>query len=97
MSHQEVAMTATMNASAPPFEIDEAHHENNDRPENQTVTAGVMAADRPIAERVNWTASLPASSFSVMAVVDGNGRFQPLYTAGDLLRWCKSTWGAEQD
>jgi hypothetical protein len=91
--HQEVAMNATMNPAAPPLNIDEA----NNRPENQIVTACVMAADRPTPERVNWTGSLPASSFTVMVLVDCNGHFQPLYTAGDLLRWCKSTWAMEQD
>ena len=88
-------MTEAMNASRP-FEI-EGHPQNDDSPENQIVTAGVMPPDNPIPQRLNWTASLPASSFSVMVVVDGNGRFQPLYTAGDLLRWCKSAWRAEQD
>ena len=90
-------MIATMNPAAPPLDIDEAGREDNDRPENQTVTACVMAAGRPTPERVNWTGSLPASSFTVMVVVDCNGHFQPLYTAGDLLRWCKSTWAMEQD
>jgi hypothetical protein len=91
-------MTTTTNASAAPFEIDDARHENNDhRSENQTVTAGVMVADRPLPERMNWTGALPASSFSVMVVVNDNGYFQSLYTAGDLFRWCKSTWRTEQD
>jgi hypothetical protein len=93
--HREVVMTKAMNASRP-FEIED-HPQNDDPPENQIVTAGVMPTDSPIPQRLNWTASLPASSFSVMVVVDGNGRFQPLYTAGDLLRWCKSAWRAEQD
>lgn len=95
MSIGKVAMTEAMNASRP-FEIED-HPQNDDPPENQIVTAGVMPTDSPIPQRLNWTASLPASSFSVMVVVDGNGCFQPLYTAGDLLRWCKSAWRAEQD
>jgi hypothetical protein len=95
--HQEVAMNATMNPAAPPLNIEQPDHENNDRPENQIVTACVMAADRQTPGRINWPGSLPASSFTVMVVVDCNGHFQPLYTAGDLLRWCKSTWAMEQD
>ena len=90
-------MNATVNPAARPLNIDETDREDNDCAENQTVTACVMAADRRMPERINWPGSLPASSFSVMVVVDENGRFQPLYTAGDLLRWCKSTWAMEQD
>ena len=90
-------MNVTLNPAAPPLHIDEAARGENHHSENEIVTACVVAADRPTPERVNWTGSLPASSFTVMVVVDCNGHFQPLYTAGDLLRWCKSTWAMEQD
>jgi hypothetical protein len=39
----------------------------------------------------------PPSCESVMLVVDQDGYFIPLYTAGDLLRWCKAVWRAERD
>lgn len=40
---------------------------------------------------------LPLTNLTVLAVIDGNGYLMPLCTAGDLLRWCKAAWRAEQD
>ena len=40
---------------------------------------------------------LPATSSSVLLVMDENGYLTPLLTATDLLRLCKATWRAEQD
>lgn len=34
---------------------------------------------------------------TVMLVLDHRGHLTPLYTAGDLLRWCKAIWKAELD
>jgi hypothetical protein len=45
----------------------------------------------------NSLAALPRTSLSVMVVIDENGYLTPLLTAGDLLRWCKAAWRAEQD
>jgi hypothetical protein len=42
-------------------------------------------------------APLPRTSLSLMMVMDENGSLTPLCTAGDLLRWCKAAWKAEQD
>ena len=39
----------------------------------------------------------PVSCRTVMLVLDHDGYLTPVYTAGDLLRWCKATWRAEQD
>ena len=40
---------------------------------------------------------LPRTSTSVLVVLDANGDFTQLCTAGDLLRWCKAVWWAEQE
>jgi hypothetical protein len=39
----------------------------------------------------------PPSCESVMLVVDQDGYLAPIFTAGDLLRWCKAAWKVERD
>ncbi|HEU4342453.1 MAG TPA: hypothetical protein VFU31_12860 [Candidatus Binatia bacterium] len=43
----------------------------------------------------SWLGPPPVSSVTLMAVVDVRGHLTPLYTARDLVRWCRAAWRVE--
>ena len=68
----------------------------------EPLTCGLPNPGEPSPNSFNssfWNSlpAVPRTSLSIMAVIDENGYLTPLLTAGDLLRWCKAAWRAEQD
>jgi hypothetical protein len=62
-------------------------------PEPITDGRSNMATGTPLP----WIGALRDPRLGPMVALDDAGYLVPLCTAGDLLRWCKAAWRAEQD